>query len=142
MFGGGGADRTLTHSRAGAINVNEGTGSQMNSTLSGGWRNQQFHAETINYRGLCYLSNGSKRSLPCGKCTTYSSSAERAEIPPPPCAIIPFRCDQDYVPCAPLIDQIYEKLSAPAGRVALVGLGRVGYGRVFESVQDERLMKM
>lgn len=42
-------------------------------------------------------------------------------------SIIPFRRDADFVERGDLLDRIGMKLSQPAGRVALVGLGGVGY---------------
>ncbi|KAK0263173.1 hypothetical protein LTR91_022652 [Friedmanniomyces endolithicus] len=52
--------------------------------------------------------------------------AARPETPPDPLSTVPFPHDPDYVDCGPLIDEIDEKLGAPAARVALVGLGGVG----------------
>ncbi|TKA24288.1 hypothetical protein B0A54_17934 [Friedmanniomyces endolithicus] len=46
--------------------------------------------------------------------------------PPDPLFTVPFPRDPDYVDRGPLIDEIHEKLGAPAARVALVGLGGVG----------------
>jgi hypothetical protein len=72
---------------------------------------------------------------PTGKCPrfrlvnaalTYAVSAERPETPPPPSCFVPFRRDPDFVDRATLLDQIREQCSAPASRVALVGLGGVG----------------
>ncbi|KAI9761339.1 MAG: hypothetical protein M1840_001963 [Geoglossum simile] len=51
---------------------------------------------------------------------------ERPETPPNPSANIPFPRDLDFVNRGTLLDQIYEKLSVPASRAALVGLGGVG----------------
>jgi hypothetical protein len=53
--------------------------------------------------------------------------SERPETPPNPSANIPFPRDLDFVNRGTLLDQIYEKLSVPASRAALVGLGGVGY---------------
>ncbi|KAH7355907.1 P-loop containing nucleoside triphosphate hydrolase protein [Pyrenochaeta sp. MPI-SDFR-AT-0127] len=52
--------------------------------------------------------------------------AERPETPPRPSCFIPFRRDPDFVDRGTLLDQICERCSAPASRVALVGLGGVG----------------
>ncbi|KAJ4312794.1 hypothetical protein N0V94_007267 [Neodidymelliopsis sp. IMI 364377] len=52
--------------------------------------------------------------------------AERPETPPQPSCNVPFRRDPDFVDRATLLHQIYEQCSAPASRVALVGLGGVG----------------
>ncbi|OCK77385.1 TPR-like protein [Lepidopterella palustris CBS 459.81] len=48
------------------------------------------------------------------------------ETPPSPCSTIPFRRDSDFVDRGALLEQISNKLTAPASRVALVGLGGVG----------------
>jgi hypothetical protein len=51
---------------------------------------------------------------------------ERPETPPQPSCFVPFRRDPDFVDRGTLLDQIRERCSAPASRVALVGLGGVG----------------
>ncbi|WPJ65283.1 hypothetical protein SMAC4_13902 [Sordaria macrospora] len=51
---------------------------------------------------------------------------ERLETPPPPFATIPFSRDPDFVNRGDILDQIDQRCSEPAGRVALVGLGGVG----------------
>ncbi|CAI7654014.1 unnamed protein product [Penicillium manginii] len=51
---------------------------------------------------------------------------ERPETPPSPLSTVPFPRDPDFVHRLTLLDQIYEKGSVPASRVALVGLGGVG----------------
>ncbi|KAF1947400.1 hypothetical protein EJ02DRAFT_364798, partial [Clathrospora elynae] len=51
---------------------------------------------------------------------------ERAETPPRPSLLIPFRRDADFVDQGTLLDEIRKKCSVPASRVALVGLGGVG----------------
>lgn len=43
-----------------------------------------------------------------------------------PTCYVPFRRDPDFVDRGTLLDLIYEKCSAPASRIALVGLGGVG----------------
>ncbi|KAF2204094.1 putative kinesin, partial [Delitschia confertaspora ATCC 74209] len=48
------------------------------------------------------------------------------ETPPSPSLSVPFRRDSDFVEHGTLLDQIRDKCSAPASRVALVGLGGVG----------------
>ncbi|KAK3347571.1 LOW QUALITY PROTEIN: Tetratricopeptide repeat-domain-containing protein [Neurospora tetraspora] len=48
---------------------------------------------------------------------------ERLETPPPPFATIPFSRDPDFVDRGDILDQIDQRCSEPAGRVALVGLG-------------------
>jgi hypothetical protein len=53
--------------------------------------------------------------------------AERPDTPPQPSCFVPFRRDPDFVDRGTLLDQIREQCSAPASRVALVGLGGVGW---------------
>ena len=53
---------------------------------------------------------------------------EQAETPPEPTSNVPFRRDPDFVERGDLLDQIRVKISQPAARVALVGLGGIGYG--------------
>ncbi|KAF2865053.1 P-loop containing nucleoside triphosphate hydrolase protein [Massariosphaeria phaeospora] len=52
---------------------------------------------------------------------------QRPETPPPPACLVPFRRDPDFVERGTLLDQIRKRCSAPASRVALVGLGGVGH---------------
>jgi hypothetical protein len=54
---------------------------------------------------------------------------ERPETPPSPLSTVPFRRDPDFIDHGTLLDQIHQKSSAPASRVALVGLGGVGYAK-------------
>ena len=54
------------------------------------------------------------------------ATLERPETPPEPSSNVPFRPDPQFVERAALTDQIRAKLSVPAGRAALVGLGGVG----------------
>ena len=49
------------------------------------------------------------------------------ETPPQPFALIPFCRDPDFVNREDIVDQIHQRCSEPAARVALVGLGGVGY---------------
>jgi hypothetical protein len=51
---------------------------------------------------------------------------ELPETPPDPLSTMPFRHDADYIQRSSLIEEINLKLSRPAARVALVGLGGVG----------------
>ncbi|RYP50881.1 hypothetical protein DL769_010894 [Monosporascus sp. CRB-8-3] len=51
---------------------------------------------------------------------------ERPETPPRPSFTIPFRRDDDFVERKTILDRIHRACSAPASRVALVGLGGVG----------------
>ncbi|KAF2191620.1 putative kinesin [Zopfia rhizophila CBS 207.26] len=55
---------------------------------------------------------------------TLSSNYE--DSPPSPSSNVPFRRDPDFVNRGFLLDQIREKCSLPASRIALVGLGGVG----------------
>ena len=64
-------------------------------------------------------------STPCTADTVIS--LEREESPPLPSTNVPFRRDPHFVQRGDLLDQIHEKLATSAGRVALVGLGGVGY---------------
>ncbi|KAK3688933.1 hypothetical protein B0T22DRAFT_512886 [Podospora appendiculata] len=52
--------------------------------------------------------------------------SDRPETPPKPFATIPFSRDPDFVNRGNIVDQIDERCSKPAARVALVGLGGVG----------------
>ncbi|KAF2475565.1 uncharacterized protein BDR25DRAFT_153780, partial [Lindgomyces ingoldianus] len=54
----------------------------------------------------------------------------RPETPPSPPCSIPFHRDPDFVDRGTLLDQIREKCSAPASRIALVGLGGVGQSQL------------
>ena len=71
---------------------------------------------------------------PAGKCPSPAPtnpgltmlSLERPETPPQPSCFVPFRRDPDFVDRGTLLDQICERCSGPASRVALVGLGGVG----------------
>ncbi|WPJ65269.1 hypothetical protein SMAC4_13900 [Sordaria macrospora] len=58
--------------------------------------------------------------------TEFHLPPERLETPPPPFATIPFSRDPDFVNRGDILDQINQRCSEPAGRVALVGLGGVG----------------
>ena len=52
---------------------------------------------------------------------------EPVEPPPIPSSTVPFRRDPDFIERGDLLEQIRKKLSLPAARVALAGLGGVGY---------------
>jgi hypothetical protein len=56
-----------------------------------------------------------------------ASHKERPETPPSPFSTVPFHRDVDFIDHGTLLDQIHEKGSAPASRIALFGLGGVGY---------------
>ncbi|CAN9251608.1 unnamed protein product [Alternaria alternata] len=61
-----------------------------------------------------------------GSIQTHIHAPERPETPPQPACFVPFRRDPDFVDRGTLLDQIRQRCSAPASRVALVGLGGVG----------------
>jgi hypothetical protein len=71
-----------------------------------------------------------KSSRQCCKSPTVALTAdltlEPPETPPNPLSTVPFRHDPDYVQRGSLVEEIDSKLSQPAARVALVGLGGVG----------------
>lgn len=94
------------HAGAGSLNVNQGSGTQNNSSIAGGSHHQQYNAQHMRIEN--------------------HAPVERAESPLLPCAILPFRRDPDYVPSPAVSDQLREKLSIPGARVALVGIGGVG----------------
>jgi hypothetical protein len=58
--------------------------------------------------------------------TLDCTDVDRPETPPRPSSNVPFRRDPDFVDRPPLLDQLHQKCSAPAARIALVGLGGVG----------------
>ncbi|KAJ5107180.1 hypothetical protein N7456_003855 [Penicillium angulare] len=49
-----------------------------------------------------------------------------SEHPPSPFSTVPFPRDPDFIERGPLLDDIHEKISSPAARTALVGLGGAG----------------
>jgi hypothetical protein len=64
-----------------------------------------------------------------GKAQAYArlnALLEQPEMSPKPSSNIPFRCDPNFVKRVALSDQIRDRLTVPAGRAALVGLGGVG----------------
>ncbi|KAM0688989.1 hypothetical protein Q7P36_011065 [Cladosporium allicinum] len=56
----------------------------------------------------------------------HHSPLERPEAPPNPLSTVPFRQDSDYVQRGSLIEEIDSRLSQPAARAVLVGLGGIG----------------
>lgn len=84
------------------------------------------NAPTVsNNRGVVIsYSSGDVQAI--GGQTNNYIYPERPETPPSPSCAIPFRRDPDFVDRGTLLDQIREKPSAPALRIALVGLGGVG----------------
>lgn len=53
--------------------------------------------------------------------------AERPETPPQPFATIPFARDRDFIDRGDILNQLRRQCSETSGRVALVGLGGIGY---------------
>lgn len=51
----------------------------------------------------------------------------RPETPPSPLSTVPFAHDPDFVSRDTLLHQIHEKSSVSGSRIALVGLGGVGW---------------
>ena len=51
---------------------------------------------------------------------------DRPSVPPTPVSTVPFRRDGDFV-YRDILSEIHRRCSQPASRVALVGLGGVGY---------------
>jgi hypothetical protein len=64
------------------------------------------------------------------------TSSERPETPLQPSAAIPFCRDPDFVDRGDILDQIHQRCSEPAGRVALVGLGGIGYAPIVKCWND------
>ncbi|KAK3947111.1 P-loop containing nucleoside triphosphate hydrolase protein [Pseudoneurospora amorphoporcata] len=93
------------NSGSGFSNANTGPGAQYNNNAAG-------HQYNYNYYGP--------------PCSGIDQPPERLETPPPPFATIPFSRDPDFVNRGDVLDQIDQRCSEPAGRVALVGLGGVG----------------
>lgn len=84
--------------------------------------NAEIHLPPGMLCPLLYAWLGTTKNADC------DPALERAETPPLPSSNVPFRRDPDFVERGTLFDQLYEKLSEPAARVALAGLGGVGYG--------------
>ncbi|OAL07735.1 TPR-like protein [Phaeosphaeriaceae sp. SRC1lsM3a] len=61
-----------------------------------------------------------------GSLEAHFHAPERPETPPQPSCFVPFPRDLDFVGRGTLLDQIRERCTARASRVALVGLGGVG----------------
>jgi len=102
-------------------NNNLGAGAQKNSQQTGGSYNTQFTADTINYHGEHALT------CICWLFTILTALVqERTRTPPPPSSTVPFHRDPHFVD-RPQLEELEEKLSAWNKRVALVGLGGVGY---------------
>ena len=76
---------------------------------------------------LIYGEGRKKALIRLRKEIKESLKDEFEDSPLSPSSNIPFLRDPDYVNRRSLLDQIHEKLSIPASRAALVGLGGVGY---------------
>ncbi|KAK5694971.1 hypothetical protein LTR17_024732 [Elasticomyces elasticus] len=61
-----------------------------------------------------------------GKLQVGRLQVEHVAATSSPLSTVPFSRDPEYIHRGPLVDQIHEKLSGPAARVALVGLGGAG----------------
>ncbi|KAF2718075.1 HET-domain-containing protein [Polychaeton citri CBS 116435] len=78
-------------------------------------------------RGRDIVLGENHHGIECGQ--NFGSiyfASKQSETRPKPSSNIPFRRDANFVKRATLTNQIRQKLLAPAGRVALVGLGGVG----------------
>jgi len=102
-------------------NNNLGAGAQKNFQQTGGFHNTQFNAETINYYGEHILAR-----IRWLFTILTALVQERTRTPPPPSSTLPFHRDPHFVD-RPQLEELEEKLSAWNKRVALVGLGGVGY---------------
>ncbi|KAL6230704.1 hypothetical protein BDW75DRAFT_234191 [Aspergillus navahoensis] len=71
-------------------------------------------------------NSGFQLGVNYGPVTAQFPPPEQPETPPSPLSTVPFRRDPDFIDRPILLDQLDEKCSAPASRVALVGLGGVG----------------
>jgi hypothetical protein len=58
--------------------------------------------------------------------TNVNVTQEQPKTPPKPSSNVPYHLDPQFIKRTALAHQIHAKLSAPAGRAALVGLGGVG----------------
>lgn len=88
--------------------------------------NHGFQAGIINGDVHHYLPPSKLDHGLCSTALTGILTPERLETPPDPSCAVPFCRDPDFVDRGTLLDQIREKCSAPASRMALVGLGGVG----------------
>ncbi|KAJ4367082.1 hypothetical protein N0V83_007612 [Neocucurbitaria cava] len=85
---------------------------------------KEFGAISDN-RGVV-LGDASGYTQITGTQVTNHNYSGRPETPPSPSIYIPFRRDHDFVDRGTLLDQVHQKCSLLAARVALVGLGGVG----------------
>jgi hypothetical protein len=82
-----------------------------------------------NSKGLVHLTDGEfqmARKRFAGQANSNIPSPERPQPHPERISTVPFPHDPDFVSRDELLDQIYEKSSAPGSRIVLVGLGGVG----------------
>lgn len=81
----------------------------------------------VHYGDVYNLPPGKSRDIRSDpQRTNRNTTSDRHEAPSGPISTVPFPRDPDHVHRGPLVDDICEKLSVPAARVALVGLGGVG----------------
>ena len=78
--------------------------------------------------GISHVTIEDNARAHLGNNYTYNNlPQERPETPPEPSSNVPFRRDRNFVERGDLLDEISDKLAQPAARVALVGLGGIGY---------------
>ncbi|KAH7400586.1 putative kinesin [Phaeosphaeria sp. MPI-PUGE-AT-0046c] len=110
-FGTDGQIHAYQHNASGAVaqqsNVQGGTNTFNSGTYVATGTGHTFHYVKNNY-------------------VAKDPFTERPETPPQPSCFVPFCRDRDFVDRGTLLDQISERCSAPASRIALVGLGGVG----------------
>jgi hypothetical protein len=87
---------------------------------------------TTDYRSATILAlftslPASARSRITSATLIIPTSSERPETPPHPSCFVPFPRDKEFVDRGTLLDQIRERCAVGGSRVALVGLGGVGY---------------
>ncbi|KAF2475957.1 TPR domain protein [Lindgomyces ingoldianus] len=84
------------------------------------------HAPILTTGAKAFTAISDNRGVVLGDASGHAHIVARPETPPNPSCTIPFRRDPDFVNRGTLLDQIRERCSAPASRIALVGLGGVG----------------
>lgn len=83
----------------------------------------------VQYGDNYYTLSGGSERLVRGLDGLPAAPANRSETIPRPLSTVPFPRDPDYVHRGQIVNEIRRKLSVPGARVALVGLGGVGYVR-------------
>jgi hypothetical protein len=83
--------------------------------------------------GPIHMTTGATMSYHATGPQLTRSPAARSTTPDEPSSNVPFRRDPDFVARAEVTAQITAALAAPAARLALVGLGGVGYGWITSS---------